>query len=248
MVLEKTLENPLDIKEIKPVNPKENQFLIFIGRTGAESEAPILWPPDVKSGLISKHPDARKDWRQDEKGMTEEEMVGWHHWFNGNEFEQALGDSAEQESLVYCSPLCYKKFDITKGLNNNNKTLIWKVGTWTCTHEVLAEAWSLSVNKANMTPSTWESRVVTWRAGWKACLNGDQMHHLRILSTLLGIWEFIPKVIASHQWVLGRAMIQSEKKIPLVPAWIVEMGEWGVGSGRLKAFYGGPGDSWWCRG
>ena len=139
VVLEKTLESPLDSKEIKPVNPKENQSWIFIGRTGAESEVLILWPPDVKSWLISKDPDAGKDWRQDEKGMTEDEMVGWHHWLNGCEFKQALGDSAEQGSLMCCSPLCYKKLDMTKGLNNNNKKLIWKVGRWTCTHEVLAE-------------------------------------------------------------------------------------------------------------
>ena len=166
----------------------------------------------------------------------QDEMVGWHRWLNENEFEQALGDSAEQGSLVCCSPLCYKKLDMTNGLNNNNKKLIWKVGRWTYTYEVLAEVWSLSVNKANISPNTWEGGVATWRAGWKACLNGGQMHHLRILSTLLGIWEFIPKAIASHQWVLGRAMIQSDKKIPLAPAWSVEMGGegWGVVDWKLS--------------
>ena len=82
-VLEKTLESPLDSKEIKQVNPKENQPWIFIERTNAEAEAPILWPPDIKSQLIWKDPDARKDWSQ-EKGMTEEEMVGWHHWLSGH--------------------------------------------------------------------------------------------------------------------------------------------------------------------
>ena len=87
MVLEKSLENPLDCKEIKPVNPKENQSWIFIGRTDAEAEAPILWPPDVKSRLIRKDPDAGKDRRQEEKGMTEDEMVGWHHWLNGHKSE-----------------------------------------------------------------------------------------------------------------------------------------------------------------
>ena len=110
VVLEKTLESPLDSKEIKPVNPKENQSWIFIGRTGAESEVLILWPPDVKSWLISKDPDAGKDWRQDEKGMTEDEMVGWHHWLNGCEFKQALGDSAGQGSLAWCSPRGCKEF------------------------------------------------------------------------------------------------------------------------------------------
>ena len=85
MVLEKTLESPLDCKEIKPVHPKGNQSWIFIGSTDAEAETPILWPPDAKSQLIGKDPEAGKDWRQEEKGMPEDEMVGWHHWFNGHE-------------------------------------------------------------------------------------------------------------------------------------------------------------------
>ena len=84
---EKTLENPLDSKEIKPVNPKGNQTWIFIGRTDPEAEAPILWPPDAKSWLTEKDPDAGKDWEQEEKGMTEDEMVVWHHWQDGHEFE-----------------------------------------------------------------------------------------------------------------------------------------------------------------
>ena len=87
-MLEKTLESPLDCKEIQPVHHKGNHSLIFIGRTDAEAEAPILWPPDAKNWLIGRDPDARKDWRQEEKGTTEEEMVGWHHWLNGHEFEQ----------------------------------------------------------------------------------------------------------------------------------------------------------------
>ena len=107
VVLEKTIENPLDCKEIKPVNPKGNQcrFLeIFIGRTGAKAEVPILCPPDVKSWLFGKDPGAGKDWGQEEKWATEDEMVGWHRWFNGCEFEQTLGDSKGQGSLVCCSP------------------------------------------------------------------------------------------------------------------------------------------------
>jgi len=81
-----SVESPLDCKEIKPVNPKGNQSWIFIGRTDAEAETPILWPPDAKNWLIGKDPDAGKDWRW-EKGMTKDEMVGWHHWINGHEFE-----------------------------------------------------------------------------------------------------------------------------------------------------------------
>ena len=88
--LEKTLESPFDCKEIKPVHPKGNQSWIFIGRIDAEAETPILWPPDAKNWLIGKDPDAGEDWRQEEKGMTEDEMVGWHYWLNGHEFEQPL--------------------------------------------------------------------------------------------------------------------------------------------------------------
>ena len=104
VVLEKTLESPVDCKEIKPDNPKGNQPWIFIGRTDAEAEAPILWPPDEKSRLFGKDPDAGKDWGQEEKGVTEDEMVGWHHRFNGPEFEQTLGNNVGQGSLVCCSP------------------------------------------------------------------------------------------------------------------------------------------------
>ena len=86
MVLEKTLESPLACKEIQPVHPKGDQSWVFIGRTDVEAETPILWPPDVKSYLIWKDPDAGKDWGQEEKGPTEDEMVGWHHWLNGHEF------------------------------------------------------------------------------------------------------------------------------------------------------------------
>ena len=91
VVLEKTLESPLDCKEIKPVNPKGNQPWIFIGRADAEAEAPILWPPDAKNWIIRKDPDGGKDWRQEDKRMTEDEMVGWHPRINGCEFEQAPG-------------------------------------------------------------------------------------------------------------------------------------------------------------
>ena len=102
VVLEKTLESPLDCKVIQRVHPKGNQSWIFIGRT--ETESPILWPPDGKSQLIGKDPEAGKDWRQEEKGSTEDEMVGWHHQLNEHEFKQTLGDSEGQGSLACCSP------------------------------------------------------------------------------------------------------------------------------------------------
>ena len=117
MVLEKTLESPLDCKEIKPVHPKGNQSWIFIGRTNAEAETPILFPPDAKNWLVGKDPDAGKDWRQEEKEMTEDEMVGWHHWLDEHEFEQALGDGDGQGSLVCCSPWGHKESDTTERLN-----------------------------------------------------------------------------------------------------------------------------------
>ena len=117
MVLEKTLESPLDCKKIKPVNPKENQSWIFIGGIDTEAEAPILWPPASKSWLIGKDPKAGKDWRQEEKGSTEDKMVGWHHQLNAHEFEQALGDCEGQESLECCSPWGPKELDKTEWLN-----------------------------------------------------------------------------------------------------------------------------------
>ena len=103
VVLEKTFESTLDCKEIQSVHPKGDQSWVFIGRTGVEAETPILWPPDVKSWLIWKDPDAGKDWRR-EKGTTEDEMIGWHHWLNVHEFEQILGDGKGQGSLACCSP------------------------------------------------------------------------------------------------------------------------------------------------
>ena len=102
VVLEKTLESLLNCKEIKPVHPKGSQPWIFIGRTDAD--APVLWPPNVKSRLIGKDPDAGKDWGQKEKEVTEDETVGWDHWLKGHEYEHTLGDSEEQGSLECCSP------------------------------------------------------------------------------------------------------------------------------------------------
>ena len=98
VVLKKTLESPFDYKEIQPVNPKGNQSWLFIGKTDVEAETPILWPPDAKSWLIWRDPDAGKDWGQEAKGMAEDEMVGWHHRLDGHEFEQALGVDVDREA------------------------------------------------------------------------------------------------------------------------------------------------------
>ena len=112
VVLEKTLESPLDCKEIKPVHPKGNQSWMFIGRTDDEAETPIFCSPDVKNWLIEKDPDAGEDWRQKEKRTTEDEMVGWHHQLDGHEFEQALVVS---DGLG--SPWGWKELDMTEWLN-----------------------------------------------------------------------------------------------------------------------------------
>ena len=117
VVLEKSLESPLDSKEIQPDHPKGNQSWIFIGRTDVEAETPILWPPDAKNWLIGKHPDAGKDWRQKVKGTTEDGMVGWHQWRDGHEFEQAPGAGDGEGSLVGCSPWGCKELDMTEWLN-----------------------------------------------------------------------------------------------------------------------------------
>ena len=113
VVLEKTLESPLDCKEIKSVNLKGKKPWIFIGMTDAKVEAPILWPPDTKSWLIGKDPGAGKDWGQEEKRVTEDEMVGRHHWLNGHEFEETWGDSEGQGSLACCSAWGHKELNAT---------------------------------------------------------------------------------------------------------------------------------------
>ena len=118
VVLEKTLESPLDFKESLPVHPKGNQSWIFIGRTDVEAETPIIWPPDTKNWLMGKDPDAGKYQRQQEKGTKEDEMVAWHRWLNGHELEQALGFGEGQESLACCSPWGCKKSDRTEQLNS----------------------------------------------------------------------------------------------------------------------------------
>ena len=117
VVLEKTFESPLDCKEMQQIHPKWDQSWVFTARTDVEAETPILWPPDEKNWLIRKNPDAGKDCRQEEKGTTENEMVGWHHRLNGYELEQAPGVGDGQGSLQYCSPWGHKELDTTEPLN-----------------------------------------------------------------------------------------------------------------------------------
>ena len=132
VVLEKTLESPLDCKEIQPVHPKGDQTWVFIGRTDVEAETPILWPPDVKSWLIGKDSDAGKDWGQEEKGTTEDEMVGWHHRLDGRGFGWTLGVGDGQGGLAHCGSRGHKELDTTEQLNwteVNVWELMWELMT-----------------------------------------------------------------------------------------------------------------------
>ena len=130
VVLEKTLESPLDYKEIQSVHPKGNQTWIFIGRADVEAETSIVWPSDVKNWFVWKHSDAGKDWRQEEKGMTEDEMVEWHHWLSGHEFEQAPGVGVGPGGLMYYSQWDHKESDTTEQLNWTD-VLITEQLNWT---------------------------------------------------------------------------------------------------------------------
>ena len=125
-MLKKILDCLLDSKGIKPANPKGNQSWIFTGRTDAEAEAPIRWPPDAKNWLIGKDPDAGKDWRQEKKGTTKDEMVEWHHWLDGHEFEQAPGIGDGQGSLACCSPWGRKELDTTEWLNWGSQNIVFQ--------------------------------------------------------------------------------------------------------------------------
>ena len=148
-VSDKSLDSPLDSQEIKPVNSKGNQLWRFIGRTDDEAEAPVLWPPDAKNWLIGKDPDAGKDRRQKEKGMTEDEMVEGHHWLDGHEFKQALGDGDWQGSLACCSPWVTKSGkQLSYWITTTYKL---KFKSWNC-------FWILIADHARGSGSDWKQR------------------------------------------------------------------------------------------
>ena len=136
LVLEKTPESPLDSKEIQPVHPKGDQSWVFIWRTDAEAETPTLWSPDGKNWLTGKDSDARKDWRHEEKGTTEDEMVVWHHQLDWHAFEQTPGDGDGQGSLACCSPWGLKESDTTERLN-------WTELNWT--EWIVVSVWKLDI-------------------------------------------------------------------------------------------------------
>ena len=132
VVLEKTIESPLDCREIQPVHPKGDQSWVFIGRTDVETETPILWPPHAKSWLIGKDSDAERDWRQEEKGTIEDEMAGWHYQLDGHEFEWTLGVGDGQGGLACCNSWGHKESDWVTELNwtelkNCLKPLFWEL-------------------------------------------------------------------------------------------------------------------------
>ena len=141
---ESTLESPLDSKKFKLVNSKENQPWIFTGKNDAEAEASILWPPNAKSQLIGKYPDAGKDWGQKEKRAAEDEITGRHHWINGHESEQTLGNSEWQGSMVCCSP-------------RGHKEPLTRLSNWTAT--VLP--WSSSKGPASNKGANWDANVLS---------------------------------------------------------------------------------------
>ena len=147
VVLEETLESPSDCKEIKSVSPKGNQSWIFFGKT--DVEAPRLWPPNVKSQLIGKDPDAGKDWGQEKKGTTEDELVGWCHQFNGPEFKHTLGAGEGKGSLVCCSPWGRKESDRTEQLNSNSNKVSSSSITW---NELEMQTLKLNAGRLNQKP------------------------------------------------------------------------------------------------
>ena len=165
VVLEKTLESPLDYKEIQPVYPKADQSWIFIGRTDADTL--ILWPPDAKNWLIGKDPDAGRDWGQEEKGMTEDEMVAWHHRLKGHEFEQALGAGDGQGGLACCSPWGRRESDMTEQLN-----------------------WTEQVPRGRSCCFSEDYSLWTTVLKYKKELNGNNAF---LLSVLLSFWKTVNK-------------------------------------------------------
>ena len=151
-------QESLDCKEIQPVHRKGGQSWMFTGRTNAEAETPILWPPDVKNWLIWKDPDAGKDWRWEEKGMTEDEMVGWHHWLNGLELEQALGVGNGQGGLACCGSWGHKESDTTEGLNWSGECSLI-LGCKASFHWYKSQHFHAAYRYVRIKRLLWESRV-----------------------------------------------------------------------------------------
>ena len=192
----------LGLQESQPVYPKENQSWIFIGRTDAEAETPMLWPPDVKNWLIWKDPDAWKNWGQEETGTTEEEMVGWHLWLNGHGFICTLGVGDGQGGLVCCGLWGCKESDKTEPLNWN-----WKV-TFPFT---FSQKWKkcLGVNRPKGRWKTWTLKTIPhwWKKLKKTQTDGKIYHILELEQLILVKWPYYPKwftdsmkSLSNYQW------------------------------------------------
>ena len=165
VVLEKTPESPLDCKEIQPVRLKGNQSWIFIGGTDVDAESPILWPPDSESWLIWRDPDAGKDWGQEEKGTTEDEMVWWHHWHNGHGFGWTPGVGDGQGGLVCCSSWGCKELDTTEQLNWTE--LYLTVSIFKCSAVLIDRQHDRTLSVIyHMHPETLEYWLSHWKALW----------------------------------------------------------------------------------
>ena len=185
----KTLASPLDYKEIQPVHPKGDQPWVFIGRTNAEVETPVLWPPHVKSWLIGKDSDAGRDWGQEKKGTKEDEMDGWHHRLNGHEFEWTLGVGDGQGGLACCDSWCHKELDTTERLNWTERTELKAfaliVGPCFCTAPIMRKIKLVLFNTTkcyeSRSPSSSEVHNVLCHWGWRRCLQS----HRRLTRGLL---------------------------------------------------------------
>ena len=167
VVLEKTLESPLDYKEIQPVHSEGDQSWVFIGRADVKAETPIVWPPHAKSWLIGKDSDARRDWGQEEKGMTEDEMAGWHHWLDGRAFEWTLGVGDGQGGLACCNSWGRKESDMTEQLNWTD-TIYWSY---------------LVVQKVKNLPAMRETWI--WPLDWEHALEEGMAFHSSILAWII---------------------------------------------------------------
>ena len=174
VVLEKTLEGPLDWKEIQPIHPKGDQSWVFIGRTDAEAETPILWPPDVKSWLTGKDSDAGKDWGQKEKGTTEDEMFGWHHRLNGHGFGWTPGIGDGQGGLECCDSWGRKQLDTTEWLNwtERPKLILLFLLLSIENPKLTSDSFSSEVHKLN----THQQQSETVLFSWKLVFNGKTLH------------------------------------------------------------------------
>ena len=195
MVLEKTLESPLDCKEMQPVHSKGDQSWVFFGRTNAKAEAPVLWPPHAKSWLIGKESDAGRDWGQEEKGTTEDEMAGWHHWLNGHESEWTPGDGDGQGGLACCDSWGRKESDTTERLNWTELNHYRK--TQTCNSLRNIDSFSSLNRSEEIVSSGWLCPTWSFRTPdsphWGAQLSPDSWNHLHG-------WDELPQSQGLRQW------------------------------------------------